>query len=51
MDDLKNLRSHLQSCRYYSNAGCAELNSYRDACAVPGASHPLLFQIVPLPRS
>lgn len=47
MDDLKNLRSDLQSCRNCANAGCAELIAYRDACAVPGASHPLLFQIVP----
>ncbi|MCK6472711.1 MAG: hypothetical protein L6R28_13295 [Planctomycetes bacterium] len=50
MDALLELREGIRACRNHGNAGCAELIAYLDEKAVPGASHPLLFQHVPKAR-
>ena len=47
MKTIKQIRDAVEHCRNTDNIGCTELIKYRDQENAEGASHPVLFQIVP----
>ena len=47
MKTLTAIRDTVEHCRNTDNIGCIELTKCRDQANVEGASHPVLFQIVP----
>lgn len=47
MKSLAEIRNGVQHCRNSDDFGCIKLTEYRDQANVDGASHPVLFQIVP----
>ena len=50
MKTLTEIRDAVEHCRNTDDIGCIELIKYRDQENVEGASHPVLFQIVPKPK-
>ncbi len=44
---LDEIRDAVKLCRNTDNVGCTRLTKYRDQADVKGASHPVLFQVVP----
>ncbi len=50
MNSLKQIRDAVRNCRNADNIGCVTVTKYRDQKNVEGASHPVLFQIVPKAR-
>lgn len=50
MSTLNDIRTSVCRCRNSDNRGCRYVTGYRDRLNVEGASHPVLFQIVPNPR-
>ena len=47
MKSLDEIRTAAKLCRNTDNNGCVQLTEYRDQANVEGASHPVLFQVVP----
>ena len=47
MKTLDEIRDAMRLCRNTDNVGCTRLTEYRDQADVRGASHPVLFQVVP----
>ena len=47
MKTLDRIRDAVKLCRNTDNIGCIQLTGYRDQANVEGASHPVLFQVVP----
>ena len=47
MEGLDQVRNALKACRNTETIGCIKLTQYRDHANAEGASHPVLFQIVP----
>lgn len=47
MGTLERIREQIANCRNCDNEACAGLVRYRERADVDGASHPVLFQVVP----
>ncbi len=47
---LGEIRVAVEQCRSTDSPGCIQLTEYRDRASIEGASHPVLFQVVPHAR-